>query len=108
MDRKLRLCNISVDGEPPRNEDDVNDILTGGLGWSIGLVRAATTDERATLTVGPSQGVDTPLAWWMVELPAILEQCIAEAEANDAHYWAAIWRQTLGTVWINVEVATTW
>lgn len=105
---KMRLVNITCDGDPPKDEHDANDMLSRGLGWSIGPVRPATTEEIATCTAGPSKGTDTPLAWWMVELPAVIEQQIADAEAADLHYWAAIWRMTLGTVWINVEVATTW
>jgi hypothetical protein len=107
---KLRLTNIACDGSPPESEDGANDMLSQGLGWSVGVVRPATNDEIATLTVGPSQtdASTGPRAWFMVELPAVIEQQIAHAEAANLHYWAAIWRMTLGTVWINVEVATTW
>lgn len=107
---KLRLTNITCDGSPPENEDDANDMLSQGLGWSVGVVRPATGDEIATCTTGTAQadGSTDPRAWYMVELPAVIEQAIADAEANDLHYWAAIWRMTLGTVWTNVEVATTW
>lgn len=107
---KLRLVNITCDGDPPKDADDANDMLSRGLGWSIGPVRPATADEVATCTAGPTtQGFPaTPQTWWMVELPAVIEQQITEAEGATLHYWAAIWRMTFGTVWINVEVATTW
>lgn len=107
---KLRLVNISCDGDPPKDENDANDMLSRGLGWAIGPVRPATEAEIATCTVNGPDTISTGHAnyWWMVELPAVIEQQIAEAEGATLHYWAAIWRMTLGTVWINVEVATTW
>lgn len=107
---KLRLTNITCDGDPPRNEDEANDMLSQGLGWSVGAVRYATNAEIGTCTRKPTHATTNPdvRAWFMVELPAVIEQAIAEAERNNTHYWASIWRMTLGTVWINVEVATTW